>query len=59
MTTELMAPNAAHGEAIEPGAIRFVRLLPGPIERVWAFLTEFRQARTVARLGCDGDARGC
>ena len=28
MTTELTAPNAAHGEAIEPGAIRFVRLLP-------------------------------
>jgi uncharacterized protein YndB with AHSA1/START domain len=40
MTTEVIARNAAHGEAIEPGAIRFVRLLPGPIERVWAFLTE-------------------
>lgn len=24
----------------EPGTVRFERLLPGPIERVWAFLTE-------------------
>ncbi len=29
-----------YGEFIEPGTIRFERLLPGPIERVWAFLTE-------------------
>lgn len=24
----------------EPGTVRFERLLPGPIERVWAYLTE-------------------
>ena len=29
-----------YGEIIEPGTIRFERLLPGPIERVWAYLTE-------------------
>lgn len=29
-----------HGELIAPGAVRFERLLPGPMERVWAFLTE-------------------
>ncbi|WP_257816439.1 SRPBCC domain-containing protein [Phenylobacterium sp. J367] len=23
-----------------PGVVRFERLLPGPIERVWAYLTE-------------------
>lgn len=30
----------AYGEVIEPATIRFQRLLPGPIERVWAYLTE-------------------
>ncbi|MDR8393902.1 SRPBCC family protein [Aliifodinibius sp. S!AR15-10] len=29
-----------YGQFIETGTIRFERLLPGPIERVWAFLTE-------------------
>jgi len=29
-----------YGEIIEPGTIRFERLLPGPIDRVWAYLTE-------------------
>jgi uncharacterized protein YndB with AHSA1/START domain len=28
------------GIVTEPGTVRFERLLPGPIERVWAFLTE-------------------
>lgn len=28
------------GERIGPGAIRFRRTLPGPIDRVWSFLTE-------------------
>lgn len=28
------------GTVVEPGTIRFERLLPGPIERVWAYLTE-------------------
>jgi uncharacterized protein YndB with AHSA1/START domain len=25
---------------VEPGTVRFQRLLPGPVERVWAYLTE-------------------
>src|SRR5687767_8696844 len=29
-----------YGVVTEPGAVRFERLLPGPIERVWAHLTE-------------------
>jgi uncharacterized protein YndB with AHSA1/START domain len=29
-----------HGVVVEPGTVRFERLLPGPIERVWAYLTE-------------------
>lgn len=28
------------GEIIAPGTLRFKRLLPGPIERVWAYLTD-------------------
>ncbi|MFT3782710.1 MAG: SRPBCC family protein [Nibricoccus sp.] len=31
--------NHAHGEFTAPGEVRIVRLLPGPIERVWEFLT--------------------
>ena len=30
----------AYGELIEPATLRIERLLPGPIERVWAYLTE-------------------
>jgi len=30
----------AYGEVIEPNTIRFERLLPEPIDRVWAYLTE-------------------
>lgn len=29
-----------YGKFEEPGTVRFERLLPGPIERVWAWLTE-------------------
>jgi len=29
-----------YGEVIETGSVRFVRLLPGPIERVWSHLVD-------------------
>ena len=29
-----------YGELIEPATLKIQRLLPGPIERVWAYLTE-------------------
>jgi uncharacterized protein YndB with AHSA1/START domain len=29
-----------YGTITEPGVVRFERLLPGPIDRVWAYLTE-------------------
>lgn len=32
--------NSSFGALVEPGTVRFERLLPGPIERVWAYLTE-------------------
>ena len=30
----------AYGELIEPAMLRIQRLLPGPVERCWAYLTE-------------------
>ncbi len=35
-----------HGVITEAGAIRFERLLPGPIERVWAYLADSDKRRT-------------
>lgn len=35
-----MIDNAAFGEILEDGTLRFERLLPGPIERVWDYLTQ-------------------
>jgi len=32
-----------YGTFTEPGTIRFERLLPGPIERVWSYLTESKK----------------
>ncbi len=29
----------SRGEVVGPGTVRFVRTLPGPLERVWEFLT--------------------
>jgi uncharacterized protein YndB with AHSA1/START domain len=33
-------PLSAYGEMIEPATLKIERLLPGPIERIWAYLTE-------------------
>jgi uncharacterized protein YndB with AHSA1/START domain len=32
--------NNEYGVVTEPGTVRIERLLPGPIERIWAYLTE-------------------
>jgi uncharacterized protein YndB with AHSA1/START domain len=37
--TETWNPDA-YGALIEPATLKIQRLLPGPIERVWAYLTE-------------------
>jgi uncharacterized protein YndB with AHSA1/START domain len=34
------ATRGAFGELIEPATVRLKRMLPGPIERIWAYLTE-------------------
>ena len=35
-----LASLEAYGKLIEPATLKIQRLLPGPIERVWAYLTE-------------------
>lgn len=32
--------NASYATLVAPGTVRIERALPGPIERIWAFLTE-------------------
>lgn len=34
------------GEIVNVNAVKFVRLLPGPIERVWTYLTECKKLNT-------------
>jgi uncharacterized protein YndB with AHSA1/START domain len=40
MSPEPSANESAYGVIVGPGTVRFERLLPGPIERVWAYLVE-------------------
>jgi uncharacterized protein YndB with AHSA1/START domain len=40
------ATNRQYGEPVEPGVVRLVRLLPGPIERVWEYLTDSEKRST-------------
>lgn len=37
---DTMTTPDAYGELIEPATLKIQRLLPGPIERIWAYLTE-------------------
>jgi uncharacterized protein YndB with AHSA1/START domain len=48
--------TAEHGIITEAGAIRFERLLPGPIERVWAYITDSSKRATWLAEGADGAA---
>ena len=43
--------NNAFGEFTQPGEVRLVRLLPGPIEHVWEYLTDSEKR---ARWFCGG-----
>jgi uncharacterized protein YndB with AHSA1/START domain len=41
MQTQVQQANdKAYGEVLESGAVRFERMLPGPVERVWSYLVE-------------------
>ncbi len=41
-----LAPPNAYGVLTEPTTLTIQRLLPGPIERIWAYLTESDMRRT-------------
>ena len=41
----------ARSTLIQPSTIRFERLLPGPVERVWAYLTESKKRATWLAAG--------
>jgi uncharacterized protein YndB with AHSA1/START domain len=47
MTQKLSSPgpedDVAYGIVVAPGVVRFERVLPGPIERVWSYLTDSKQ----------------
>ena len=47
-----------HGEITEGGALRFVRLLPGPIERVWSFFADSEKRALWLAGGEIGQAPG-
>jgi uncharacterized protein YndB with AHSA1/START domain len=38
--TQMSETQMKYAEVIAPGTVRFERLLPGPVERVWSYLTE-------------------
>jgi uncharacterized protein YndB with AHSA1/START domain len=42
---ECRQPDDEYGEVREPRTFRIERLLPGPIERVWSYLTESEKRR--------------
>lgn len=48
----MQTQTAEYGVVLESGAVRFERLLTGPIERVWAYLTEGDKRAT---WFCGGD----
>jgi uncharacterized protein YndB with AHSA1/START domain len=41
----------ARSTLIKPSTVRFERLLPGPVERVWAYLTESKKRATWLAAG--------
>lgn len=49
--TKAKIDNTAVGDFTKRGEVRLVRLLPGPIQRVWAFLTDEKKR---ARWFCGG-----
>jgi hypothetical protein len=42
---ERRQPDDEYGEVREPGTFRIECLLPGPIERLWSYLTESEKRR--------------
>ena len=41
----IVEESEAYGEMVEPATLKIERTLPGPIERIWAYLTESDKRR--------------
>jgi uncharacterized protein YndB with AHSA1/START domain len=54
----MKAEREPHGSPAGPGALRIERLLPGPPERIWAYLTESGKRALWLAGGPMGDAAG-
>jgi len=50
--------GADYGRVVAPDAVRIERLLPGPIERVWSYLTEESKRRLWMASGTIGSKEG-
>ena len=50
-----LAPLDAYGDLIEPATLKIERLLPGPVERVWDYLTK----SDLRRPFCPGNVGHC
>jgi uncharacterized protein YndB with AHSA1/START domain len=55
MERVMTVATGEYGVVLESGAVRFERLLPGPIERVWAYLVEGDKRAT---WFCGGETEG-
>ena len=53
-----MKSNEQHGKFTSPAEVRIVRTLPGPIERVWDYLTDPEKRSPLVRRRADGAAQG-
>jgi uncharacterized protein YndB with AHSA1/START domain len=50
--SDAVRPDAtAYGIVVAPGVVRFERVLPGPIERVWSYLTDSKKRSTWLAAG--------
>lgn len=46
MSAKHVIDNDAYGKVLESGAVRFERSLPGPVERVWEYITDSEKRGT-------------
>ena len=53
-----ITPEVDYGVVTAPGTVRIQRLLPGPIERIWAYLTDGELRRQWLAAGVMGTQAG-
>ena len=53
-----MSDGSLIGKLIDPHTVQFVRILPGPIERIWDYLWDGEKRGAMVRQGRDADQGG-